>query len=65
MNIMNFFNTGPTFTPKVFILCTKVWELKAPRSVKFDILSDYFNCPDQKSCRKDRKTQKRIKNTDV
>ena len=27
INIINFFNAGLIFTPEVFILCKKVWEL--------------------------------------
>ena len=65
MNIMNFLNTSPTFTPEVFILCKRVWEPTAPGTISFDILFDYFNCPYQKSHRKGRKAQKRIENTDV
>ena len=37
INITYFLNTGPIFTPEVFILCKNVWGLTGLRAMDLDI----------------------------
>ena len=37
INIINFIKIGLIFTPKVFILCKKVWGLRELGALNFDI----------------------------
>ena len=39
INITNFLNTGLIFTTDVFILCKKIWRLRGPGNMYYDLTS--------------------------